>query len=171
MNSLNKSPVPLIQGMNTQEVALVFIITVWSDLPTKVLAASINSGQLNLTEDKGWGKIVQGTFHIISSDSIHQLHSPDAASWSRHTNTISHCTSSCIRVARPKDKGRVGTGTGTMCLRMVAGVANVPFMVTSSHTETDSADTLYHCQVMMVLAYFKVFCIFYPSACNWRDDR
>ena len=52
MNSLNKSPVPLIQGMNTQEVALVFIITVWSDLPTKVLAASINSSQLNLTEDK-----------------------------------------------------------------------------------------------------------------------
>ena len=47
-----------------------------------------------------------------------------------------------------------------MCLRMVAGVANVPFMVTTSDTETDSADTLYHCQVMMVLAYFKVFCIF-----------
>ena len=68
MNSLNKSPVPLIQGMNTQEVALVFIITVWSDLPTKVLAASINSGQLNLTEDRGWW-LGENSIHIIFSDS------------------------------------------------------------------------------------------------------
>ena len=56
-----------------------------------------------------------------------------------------------------------------MCLRMVAGVANVPFMVTTSDTETDSADTLYHCQVMMVLAYLMVFCIFPFSLCNWTD--
>ena len=167
MNSPNKSPVPLIQGMNTQEVALVFIITVWSDLPTKVLAASINSDQLNLTEDKGWGKLYKVLFilspQILFTSYIHL----DAASWSGHTNTISHCTSSCIRVARPRDKGRVGTGT--MCLRMVAGVANVPFMVTTSDTETDSAVTLYHCQVVMVLAYLMVFCILPFSLCNWTD--
>ena len=73
----------------------------------------------------------ENSIHIIFSDSILL----DKASWSGHTNTISHCTSSCIRVARPRDKGRVGTGT--MCLKMVAGVANVPFMVTTSDTETD----------------------------------
>ena len=150
MNSLNKSPVPLIQGMNTQEVALVFIITVWSDLPTKVLAASINSGQLNLTEDKGWGKLYKVLF-ILSPQILFTSYSPGCSIMVKDTPicTISHCTSSCIRVARPRDKGRVGTGT--MCLRMVAGVANVPFMVTTSDTETDSADTLYHCQVMMVI--------------------
>ena len=75
MNSLNKSPVPLIQGMNTQEVALVFIITVWSDLPTKVLAASINSGQLNLTEDKGWGKLYKVLF-ILSPQILFTSYSP-----------------------------------------------------------------------------------------------
>ena len=77
MNSLNNSPVPLIQGMNTQEVALVFIITVWSDLPTKVLAASINSGQLNLTEDKGWGKLYKVLFilspQILFTSYIHLM--------------------------------------------------------------------------------------------------
>ena len=75
MNSLNNSPVPLIQGMNTQEVALVFIITVCSDLPTKVLAASINSGQLNLTEDKGWGKLYKVLF-ILSPQILFTSYSP-----------------------------------------------------------------------------------------------
>ena len=81
---------------------------------------------------------------------------------------IAHQAASELRGQRT----RAGWGrTGTMCLKMVAGVANVPFMVTTSDTETDSADTLYHCQVMMVLAYLMVFFILPFSIFNWTDDR